>query len=227
MQIQEIIDNALADREPKEIKSWHASKLGYCLSGVYFERIGIQPLTLPDARLKRVFQCGNLFEKYVMEEMAKVETVEVEEQVRVESDELNVTGYIDCVIKFADGEMPVEFKSQNSRAFWYMVGDPKKGRAGEGAYPHHKMQLLMYMYINGYKVGKLVYISKDDLCIQEYVIDINDPLLQTALENVTKLNEALKTGVPPEPADEKTFQAKYCNWHDYCTGRLPLPVQKV
>ena len=224
MVIQDIIDSAVI-KEDRKVTSWQASKIGGCLSGVYLERLGVPRLEQIDARLRRVFQCGNLFEEYVVTQIEKANIAKVETQLRVEDAVLDVTGYADIKLEYLDGSIEIaEVKSQNSRAFWYMIGDPKKGRAPQGAYEHHKMQVLIYMHILGIERGRLVYVSKDDLCIQEYEVTIQDEVLQKALANIATLNNAWKTGVMPAPAEPGTFQAKYCGWHDYCTGKLPLPT---
>ncbi len=222
MVIQDIIDAAVV-KEDRKVTSWQASKIGMCLAGVYLERMGVPRLEPLDSRVKRVFQCGNLFEEYVVTQIQKAEIAKVETQLRIEDPTLDVTGYADLKLEYLDGSVEIgEVKSQNSRAFWYMIGG--KGRPGEGAYEHHKMQILLYMHILKIPNGRLIYVSKDDLCIQEYPITIEDPALQKALDNIAILNNAWKTGIMPAPAPEKSFQAKYCGWHGYCTGKLPIPT---
>jgi hypothetical protein len=218
MNIQDLIDQAIAEKEERTVTSWQASKVGGCLSGVYFERLGIPPLEELDAITKRKFKCGDLFEQFVVEQIAKTGTPH-ETQVRVEDKTLGVTGYADVVI---EGKEVIEVKSQHSRSFWYMV------KKGEGAYEHHMMQLFLYMHILGKDFGRLTYVSKDDLCIQEYPFEKGckkyDEVMEKALSNIALLNEALKTGTPPPAAEEGTFQAKYCKWHKYCVGELPVPT---
>jgi len=218
--IQSIVDSNLLGKEEKKVTSWQASKLGLCLSGVVYERLGAKPLEEVDSRTLRVFKCGNLFEEYIVNQLKQYEQyasepLHVEEQVRVEDPILGVTGYADVVLNFKDYREVIEVKSQHSRAFWYMT------KKGQGAYEHHAMQLLIYMYILKIPKGRLVYVSKDDLCIQEYEYTLEDPILKKALSNVKALNEALKSGIMPMPAEEGSFQAKYCRFHKYCTKEIP------
>lgn len=218
MNVQQLIDFDVSQKEEKKVTSWQASKLGSCLCGVYLERIGVKPLEEIDDRTKRVFRCGNLFEEYVIAKIRESGQVKVEEQVRIEDPTLGVTGYADIVLEHDNWKEVVEVKSQHSKSFWYMT------KKGEGAYEHHMMQLLIYMHVLKIEMGRIVYVSKDDLCIQEYQVDIHNPILQKAFDNIAKLNEALKTGILPEAAPEGSFQAKYCRYHKYCTGELPLPA---
>jgi len=219
--IQSLIDQAAGEREEKEIKSWHCSALGMCLCGVYLERIGVPAIEELDARTKRVFQCGRLFEEYVINQIKKTDTV-FEEQVRVENKELGISGYADLVITNEDGSKEVvEVKSQHSRSFWYMI------KKGEGAYKHHKMQILLYMMTLGINNGKLIYCSKDDLCIEEFPIylDREVELCKEVMERLKILNTALDTKTIPQ-VDENNPLNKYCRYHDYCIGKLPLPITK-
>jgi len=59
----------------------------------------------------------------------------------------------------------VEIKSINSNAFWN-----KKDYIGAG-YPHHRLQLLTYLKGLGLQKGILLYISKDDLSLEEGIIE--------------------------------------------------------
>lgn len=58
-------------------------------------------------------------------------------------------------------EIVIEVKSVNSQVFW-----AKKDYLSE-AYPHHEMQLYTYLKALNKPKGTIVYISKDDLTIQE------------------------------------------------------------
>jgi hypothetical protein len=222
MQIQSLVDIHVSSREQKKITSWQASQVGGCLSGVFLARLGVKPLEDITPQVMRKFHCGNLFEEYIVERVKKANLCEVETQVRVENPELGVTGYADMVLNWDNYKEVIEVKSQHSKSFWYMI------KKGQGAYEHHMMQLFLYMITLKVDKGRLVYVSKDDLTIQEFPYHIDDSIMQkvatTTLNNLDILNEALRTNVMPAPAPEGSFQAKYCRFHAYCTGELPLPL---
>lgn len=219
--IQDLIDQALlAKQEKRDVTSWQASKLGSCLSGVYLERMGYEPLVPLEDRTLRVFQAGNIFEDFVLDTL-EASGAKLERQVRVENKALGATGYIDAIMTDENGSQEVlEVKSVHSRAFWYMVGNSKK--TGEGPYPAHVMQTLLYMKTNGIPRGRIIYCSKDDLCIQEYEITLDHPLMETLTERIRILNGAWATGILP-PVDPDNKLNKYCRFHAYCEGKVPLP----
>ena len=215
--IQTIINDKLATpREERKPTSWNASKLGTCLTGVYLERLGIPPDEEFDARTLRVFSAGKTFEQWIIE-MAKTPDVKFEEQVRIELPEYDVTGYADLVCEINGEKIIYEIKSKNSRAFWYME------KQKEGANFHHKMQAWLYMKALNIPEARILYVSKDDLCLLEYPIKLDDQeLAETTLNELRVLNEAWKQQLPPPvPKWEKKDQwkASYCRWHKQCVSQ--------
>lgn len=208
---QQLIDESLKRQEKREISSWHISKLGQCPRGTFLERLGKDPDTTFDERTLRVFDMGKKVEDWLIDLLRK--QAEVEDQVRVEDKELNISGYIDVIVKKGDEKKVYEIKSKNSRAFWYMV------KKGEGAMQQHRMQLWTYLYLLKEEEGEIVYVSKDDLEIQQYPVYLEDKeLKKETLGIIKKLNEAWekKDGsiLPLYPKDD--WRAKYCNYHKQC-----------
>lgn len=207
MNIQEIVDAEVSRKEEKEQKSWHPSSLGQCLTKAYLVRAGIAKPQF-DARTLRVFSAGKMFEDWLVDKLIS-QGVEHETQSRIEIPEWDMTGYADLVM---DG-IVYEIKSKHSRAFWYMVNK------GEGPSLHHEMQLWVYLKCLKKELGKIVYISKDDMCIQEYPVHLDTPRIRDAVEKeVEILQQAWKSKLPPQPiTDKKDWRIKYCDIHtDYC-----------
>jgi len=85
--------------------------------------------------------------------------------------------------KFPDGlKKPriVEVKSVNSNAFWN-----KKDYIGEG-YFHHQLQTFMYIKGENLDEGVILYISKDDLTLEECPVVFATERLQKAFEEDVK-----------------------------------------
>jgi|TARA_Y100000034_G_scaffold64432_1_gene77953 CRISPR/Cas system-associated exonuclease Cas4 (RecB family) len=207
---QELVAEAIKDGRggDRKIVSWHASGLGSCLTGRYLERLGVPADKEFDDRTLRVFSVGHVFEDWyvgLLEKKAKVER-----QVRVEDKKYNFSGYVDAIV----GGMVYEIKSKHSRAFWWME---KNGDASI----HNKMQLWSYLWKLEIDEGRLVYISKDDLGVAEYIVLRKDKELRDLVINELKvLNEAWEQQLPPEPIrDKKHWHAKYCRWHKQCLSQ--------
>lgn len=207
--IQKVIDDAISDkREDRKVpNSWHPSRLGACRTGLFLERAGTTPDQDFEPRVLRIFDVGRKFEDWVSG-LIKEKAESYEEQVRLEWPEQNVTGYADAVV---NDKLVYEFKSKNSRSFWYMR------EKAQGPSEHNLMQLWVALKILNKKEGRLVYISKDDLSILEYVVLLTDPIGSKAMEELQILNWAWEAQLPPKPIeDPKDWRAKYCSWHNQC-----------
>jgi hypothetical protein len=210
-------------REKDVITSWRASRLGSCLRGMYYERLGMKPDTEFDDRKLRVFHCGKLFEEWVVGLIKKQEQYKVETQVRIEDKEINVSGYADLILEDKTGKMVYEIKSKNSQGFKYL-----EATSGQ---EQHRKQLWIYLYCLKIEKGNLLYLSKDDLRIAEYPVFLNDEeLSKETLGEIELLNKAWKNKTPEIlPLPEKgSFQDKFCNYHSHCAAlELELLKNKI
>lgn len=226
---QEILNNYIRrqnnERQKHEINSWQCSRLGSCLRGIYFERLGAKPDTEFDDRTLRVFAMGNMIEEFYVDRLEEEYGLElplpegekpllkVETQVRVEDEGLGVSGYADLVIEKDGVKEVLEIKSKNSRAFSYMVNK------GEGAMRQHQYQIWTYLYLLGIERGKIIYLSKDDMRLVEFVVMRNDEQLKKEVfAELDLLNRAWKDKNPallPLP-EKRSWQEKYCRFHSHC-----------
>ena len=96
-----------------------------------------------------------------------------------------------------------EIKSINSMVFW-----AKKDYLMD-AYPHHIMQLFTGMKATGISEGRLLYISKDDLTTAEFIISLDDPMLNVKYEaDVKAITLAIRTKTPPPKPEEIVFDTR-------------------
>lgn len=205
------------DVEPKPPSGyWRSSSLGSCLCGAFLARQG-KPADEPfDDRTLRVFSVGKTMEQWVLETLrveSYKEGIVLSTQDEMVSKDKTLVGHLDVLLTLDSGKKIIyEFKSCHSRKFWHMVN------MKQGADLHHRMQLWSYLWMAGVDEGRIVYISKDDLAIQEYPIFLNDAgLQQLVIGELATLNGAWRTGVPPVPIlDPKDWRFKYCRYHRQC-----------
>jgi hypothetical protein len=224
MDIQNLINTAIKEendaRPEKEQRHWYISRLGQCPTGQYLERLGREPDAPFDDRTLRVFKCGTIFEDFVTKLVAQTIDGESSTQFHVENQALDISGYVDLVLNYSNGlTVPYEIKSKHSKAFWYML---KEGRAQR----HHEIQLWWYLKLMNLPLGMIVYVSKDDLAIKEYPVQLDDlELAEEAQSQLQALNEAWSTKQVPEPLpDPKDWRNKYCSWHLQCVEFAPEVV---
>lgn len=210
--IEQLIDEALVRKPHVKSGKWSPSMFGRCFRAQFWNRKNEEPSNPPDERTLRVFKAGFLFEDFVTGLIVKGNNFRT--QVDVESED--VKGRADIV-----GHNEVtDVKSQHSRSFWWMLKSPdvKKDRYSNW------LQVLYYTRELNKEFGRLVFISKDDLCIQEYVQPLDDFWLkQLEVELMVLRNMWRAQNLPPASPrcfiDKKTGKSKeckYCNWIDKC-----------
>ena len=206
--IQEIINARLKENnETREVTSWHPSRLGSCLTGVYLERLGVPPDREFDAQTLLSFWLGRTYEKAIAELLAGDNKFEW--QVPVKWTEYDISGKIDTLY-LIEGNIPHEIKSTNSDAF--------KRIKSSGPKRQHQMQLWTYLKCLNLPEGNLVYGDRGWGGIAEYVVLLADKELENeVVEELEILKKAWETKVaPPITFDEKDWRAKYCRFHQKC-----------
>lgn len=201
---QKLIDDAIAleNAEPRESSGkYNGSLLGQCHRKHFWKRKGETPSNPPDARSFRVFKCGHLFEYFVTNLIPKAQ-----KQVMVESD--GFLGFADVV---TDDEV-VDVKSINSKAFWYM---DKEGYDVNKEKRQNILQVVFYAKMLGKPKARLVFVSKDDLCIREFGFFVN--AWEEELEREVKSLQAIWDKQELPDADPMMdWECRYCNFMDKC-----------
>lgn len=217
LSVQGMVDAVIAEEQEarkgrQRSGKWSPSSFGKCFRAQFFNRKNVAPSNPLDPRKLRVFKAGDLFHDFVKNAIAKANNIQ--EEVRCESED--VLGFADMV-----GDACVwDIKSQHSGAFHYMS---KSEDIGEDKKPN-VLQVLWYAQHLGKKEGRLVFVSKDDLCIQEYGFFLEGKWAEELSQELTRLREFWKTDTLPEAlpkayVNKKTGKSKeceYCGWKDYC-----------
>ena len=214
MSIQELIDKALEKKEGR-IRSgkFSPSSLGKCYRAQFWNRKGEVPSNPIDERIQRVFKAGNLFHNFV-QDIIIANNPEAQKEVLVENEDFK--GYADLVV---NGEV-IDLKSQHSKAFWY-----RKDLAWKELEPKlycNILQVVFYAVELGKEGARLVFISKDDLCIQEYPLNVNNYKMKLGVEIATLKDFWRYDSLPPaEPRaypdkEGKPAECGYCQFLNKC-----------
>ena len=170
--------------------------------------------------LKKVF-----FKGYVIPE---IEMMSTQEYIRDEK--LDVGMRIDLLI--TSKVIPTliyEIKSVNSKAFWWMAKEGWKPKEEHALQVHLYLHYLRKKYPNA--EARLLYVSRDDLTVQELTIEYDEVIAKKAEEKFRLLSKCWKEKkVPPvEPAIvlnpqtnkyQVNWKAKYCSHHGLCLKDL-------
>jgi hypothetical protein len=206
--LQQKIDEALlAEQEARKDRvrsgKWKPSMLGRCYRAHYWARQSEPESNPVDTRTLRVFAAGKLFHNFVQGFLPNTQV-----EVKVEDD--NIMGYADVV----GDETVYDIKSQHSKAFWY---SKKAGYDVKKEKFTNWLQVMLYAKMLGKKFGCLMFVSKDDLCIDEYVEALSDWEGEVDKE-LKALNDFWVAGVLPE-AKPRAYNGKectYCSYLDKC-----------
>lgn len=221
MTIEEILSKDLQkiqeERKSRERSGkWVPSLFGRCYRLQYFNRQNIPQTNPPDERTLRVFAAGNLFHKFIQDKVRDSQEIKVEGiEQKVETED--VCGYADIVTY----NSVIDIKSQHSHAFWYMK---KEIEHLDEEKPQDILQVSWYALQLKKEFARLVYISKDDLCMNEYLLAMTDERRKNIEFELGELNHYWKEKLLPdaEPRcykDKKTGKLKecsFCGWKDLC-----------
>ena len=212
--IQALIDKAFEpDKERVRSGKYSPSSLGKCYRAQFWNRKNEPQSNPPDQRTRRIFKCGDLFHDFVQNTIIAGNS-EVAKEVPVENG--GFKGRADLVI----GDEVIDIKSQHSKSFWYRRNlDWNKLKTKLYC---NILQVVFYAVQLEKPKARLVFVSKDDLVIQEYPIEVSKWVLELAQEikNLTEIWE--KQELPPAlprayPNEKGGFsECGYCSWLDLC-----------
>jgi len=216
--IQEIINEALKPKEEHKSSGLISpSKLGQCYRRQYWARKG-EPESEPiNERTRRVFAMGNMVEKFIIDNLL-IRYPDWQTQVKVLKDD--VYGYADLVTP----DEVADVKSQHSRKFWYNSKDVDGGKDIRDMFYPNWMQVMTYAWILGKEKARLIYVSKDDLSIQEYVLPCDDYWKGEIDMELTKIRyfwdfKTLPIAKPRLYGGEETKkECGYCSFKTTCSN---------
>ena len=182
--IQTQIDEYIKGNRGEHIGSskYKPSNLGRCYRLQYWARKGEEETNKPDDRLLRVFECGKIFHNWVQNIIK--EGVEIEKRIETP----DFVGYADMV----NTDEVIELKTVHSYQFHHL----KDETISETKLPNI-LQGMFYVKELGKPRLRLVFISKDDLCIGEYVFEYDKFEMELRKEIATLKNWWDRQELPP------------------------------
>lgn len=218
--VQELIDATLEPKEKRQRSGkWSPSSFGKCYRNQYWNRAD-EPGTPIDARTLRVFKAGNLFHDFV-QGLLIGETVKKEVLVECE----DVKGFADLV----NSEEVIDIKSQHSQAFWYRQKEIKASLDVEKSiremFYNNWLQVCYYAIQLQKPFVRLVFISKDDLVIQEYRQPVDGYWVNEVNKELESLRQFWVSKTVPQATPrlykqkDGTFkECSYCQFAEKCKG---------
>lgn len=168
----------------------------------------------------RVFAAGDTFHAWaqnIVDEAYRGK--DTRRELELASDELQVVGHVDQVIELDRGWTLIDYKSQNSRAFWHAK------KSGENMMkPWQRLQFgtYMYMLIENFPYMEptlatiACYISKDDMTIEQVILPWDEKLKADVEEYWSGLNALWELDQLPDcecANSNNAWMVKYCPYH--------------
>ncbi|MCX6806896.1 MAG: hypothetical protein NT135_02130 [Candidatus Berkelbacteria bacterium] len=218
---QKILNNYLRQetekRKEKKVEYFHASQLGSCKRKQIWRRMNEKETNPADDRALRIFAVGDIFHEFLQKKAEESGCLIAKEQ-EVINDEYNYKGRYDAFIEKDGVKLLYDFKSQHSQSFHYMQEN------GTGVDEGKKLQIVSYAVMGNLPVQecRLLFVSKDDLCMMEVPVKVEDYKDKVVAE-LKELNQFYKTKIIPEPLPEIEngrcqWQCLYCPFRDKCRG---------
>jgi hypothetical protein len=191
---------------------WSPSCFGRCFRyQVWYRRA--EPFSdPPDDRLLRVFACGKVFHDFIQQIILKQYP---SAQIEVEARNDYILGYADMVTE----DEVFDIKTVHSRAFWHFERAEKEGKLQEDK-ETAILQVLTYAWILQKPKARLVFVSKDDLCIAEYGFALNETWQRKLYLELKTLNDFWRSNqLPlPEPRAYGGKECRFCWYKTKCKG---------
>jgi hypothetical protein len=154
-----------------------------------------------------VFAVGHLFHEYIQSQLEGYE-----KEVKVETDD--ILGFADLV---SEDEV-IDIKSQHSKAFWYMKKDSYDITKEKYT---NILQVMTYCYLLGKPKGRLIFVSKDDLCTEEYGFHLDKWFgeVTTEIQTLREWWIGMEATSELPPAIPRAYGGKdcqYCMFLDRC-----------
>jgi hypothetical protein len=205
--IPELLDAEAA----KRIKAWphpsnRASEAGHpCVRFLVLSRTDNDKRALHDVGLQRIFDLGNLFEDYMLRQMAAADIRVVEQQRAFEWKKFQLTGRVDGLWALNGDRIPLEVKSSSPNVFRSVVDmAPSEMIASKYSwvrkYPAH---LLLYMLMQGASMGVMIFINKTTGEQSQKLFILDGPMLEYAeaiLKKLEAVNAHIAEGTAPAAA---------------------------
>jgi len=219
--IQKLLNDALLEEQKKRKDKkgsgkWKPFLFGRCYRCQYWAREEIEISDPPDILSLRRFKVGKLFHKFIQNLFKKYYP---EAKIEAKIIRKDIMAFVDIEIE----DEVIEIKSVHSKSFWYM----EKGDFDiEKDKYTNVLQTTGYAYLRRKPKARLVFISKDDLSIAEYVFDLEGKWKKEVQNELKTLRKYWKKKElpPPKPRafgeDKKTGKSneceKYCQYRTKC-----------
>lgn len=206
--LKELIDQYyLNSRKDKEQTHFYITDAGKCPRAIFFKFKNV-PKEEMDARMLRLFDRGDYLQMQILNSLFSMGVVRASE-IKIPPQEI-ISGRADAIVTLNNELYVVDFKSMNSLIFKRLT-EPKEENIN---------QLQLYMHFFQIPRGILLYISKDDLALKDFVVKYNKIKAEKLLKDLSNLKIKIDNDIIPSVEvlenNKNNWQCRYCQFKDIC-----------
>lgn len=207
--LKELIDQFYLEREKdknREQKRFYISDAGKCSRAVFF-KFKKAPKEEIEARVLRMFDHGDYIHKLIMRPLLAIRDVRViAAEVDISPQEI-ISGRADAIISDGKDLYVLDIKSISGRT--KNLERPKE---------EDNAQLQLYLHFFKIPKGILLYVNKDTLELNEFLVEYNPGLAQNLLAELSKLKIRVDSNIIPSRITSYPdgWQCQYCAFKEIC-----------
>jgi len=208
--LKELIDKFYLDRQKdKEQQHFYITDAGKCPRAIFF-KFKNAPRKEIEANILRMFDHGDHIHQLIMKPLLSVRDVHVvSSEVNIPPQEL-ISGRADAIISDGKELYVLDIKSINSMIF----------KTLEEAKEENVNQVQLYLHYFKIKKGILLYVSKDNQELKEFIVDYNKDRSEALLAALANLKTQIDKNIIPcrFAGYPVNWQCKYCQFKEICSA---------
>lgn len=206
--LKELIDKFYLDRQKdKEQHHFYITDAGKCPRAIFF-KFKNAPRQDIEANVLRMFEHGDHIHQLIMKPLLSVRELHiVASEVNIPPQAL-ISGRADAIISDGKDLYVLDIKSMNSMVFRNLT-QPKEENIN---------QIQLYLHYFKVPKGILLYVSKDNQELKEFIITYDAQWAENLLKNLRDLKDKINSDIIPAriPVYPDDWQCKYCQFREVC-----------
>ena len=218
--LKELIDKFYSDRESNRTQThFYVTDAGKCQRAIFF-KFKKAPRKEIEPRILRMFEHGDYIHKLIMKALVGIREIHVvASEISMPPQEI-ISGRADAILSIANELYVLDIKSMNSMIFKNLTA-PKEDNVN---------QIQLYLHFFQIPKGILLYVSKDNQDLKEFVVDYDRDLSLKLLRDLEELKKKIDSDIIPLPLETwpNDWQCQYCQFKEICdmVGRKEFSWQE-
>ncbi|MFH1181094.1 MAG: PD-(D/E)XK nuclease family protein [bacterium] len=206
--LREFIDKFYLEKErSKEQRHFYITDAGKCPRAIFF-KFKNAPRKEMEANILRMFDHGDHIHQMIMKPLLSIHDIHVvASEINIPPQEL-ISGRADAIISDGKDLYVLDIKSMNSMIF----------RTLEFPKEENINQLQLYLHYFRIPQGILLYVSKDNQELKEFLVKYDRDRSEKLIANLADLKNKINSDIVPDRISgySDDWQCRYCQFREIC-----------